>query len=256
MKIQYKTAEEIEILHEGGKKLAGILQELKKLVVPGISTLELETKARELFKASGGEPAFFGYRPEGVRRPYPAALCVSINEEIVHGIPNDDPVVLEEGDIVTLDAGMKYKGLVTDHAITVPVGEITQEDKKLIAVTEESLYAGIKQARLGRTIGDIGAAIQAVGEKAGFGICEGLCGHGVGHDVHEDPYVPNTGKKGEGMKLEEGLVIAIEPMFALGTNQIIGLDDEYTYITADEKKSAHFEHTVAITKDGPKILTK
>ena len=256
MSIKLKTVEEIEILKEGGRKLADILRELKKLIVPGVSSLTLESKARELFRASDGKPAFLGYRPEGVKRPYPAALCVSVNEEIVHGIPNDSPFILEEGDIVTLDAGMLYKGMITDHAITVAVGNIDSESKRLLAVTEESLYAGIRQAKVGNTIGDIGAAIQKIGDKAKFGICEGLCGHGVGYTVHEDPYVPNTGKKGKGTILQEGLVIAIEPMFAMGTEEIIGLDDEYTYITADEKRSAHFEHTIAITKDGPIILTK
>lgn len=254
--IKLKTPGEIEILKEGGKKLAGILQELKKEVRPGVGTKDLEVRAQELFKESGGKPAFFGYRPEGVKRPYPAVVCVSVNDEIVHGIPTEPSYELQEGDIVTLDAGMKYKGMITDHAITVPVGKISQEDKKLLAMTEESLYAGIKAAVIGNTLGDIGAAIQAVGEKAGFGICEGLCGHGVGFDVHEDPYVPNKGRAGQGMKLEEGLVIAIEPMFAHGTADIIGLDDEYTYVTADAQNAAHFEHTVAITADGPQILTR
>ena len=254
--IKLKTPEEIEILAVGGKKLANILQELKKIVASGVSTQALEDRAVELFEESGGKPAFLGYRPEGVKRPYPASVCVSVNEEIVHGIPNESSVILQEGDVVTLDAGMLYEGLVTDHAITVVVGEADKDSKRLIAITEESLYAGIKAAQIGNTVGDIGAAIQAVGDKAGFGICEGLCGHGVGYSVHEDPYVPNEGMKGQGTKLEEGLVIAIEPMFALGTGEIIALDDEYTYVTADKKNAAHFEHTIAITKDGPRILTK
>jgi methionyl aminopeptidase len=230
--------------------------ELKKVVEPGISTQILEDKAQELFRESGGKPAFLGYRPEGVKRPYPASVCVSVNDEIVHGIPNENAVILQEGDIVTLDSGMLYEGLITDHAITVTVGEVDKESKRLIAVTEESLYAGIKAAQVGNTVGDIGAAIEAVGKKAGFGICEGLCGHGVGYSVHEDPYVPNIGTPGQGMKLKEGLVIAIEPMFALGVADIIALDDEYTYVTADAQNAAHFEHTIAITADGPRILTK
>lgn len=254
--IRLKTKEEIEILSVGGKKLANILRELKKITLPGKTTQDIEDKAQELFKESGGKPAFLGYRPEGVKRPYPASVCVSVNDEIVHGIPNENTYEFQEGDVVTLDAGMLYEGLITDHAITVAVGEIDKESKRLIAVTEESLYAGIKAAQIGNTIGDIGAAIQAVGDKAEFGICEGLCGHGVGYLVHEDPYVPNTGISGEGMRLEEGLVIAIEPMFALGTADIIGLDDEYTYVTADAQNAAHFEHTIAITADGPRVLTK
>ncbi len=254
--IRLKTPEEIEKLHVGGKKLAGILQELKKMVVPGVNTQEIEDKAQELFEASGGKPAFLGYRPEGVKRPYPAHVCVSVNDEIVHGIPNENVAVLEEGDVVTLDSGMVYDDMITDHAITVIVGEGDKESRRLVAVTEESLYAGIKAAQVGNTLGDIGAAIQEVGQNAGLGICEGLCGHGVGYSVHEDPYVPNTGVSGQGQKLEEGLVIAIEPMFTLGVSDIVGLDDEYTYVTADARNAAHFEHTIAITADGPKILTK
>jgi len=254
--IKLKTPEEIEILSIGGKKLARILQKLKKNVTSGVSTQALEDKAQKLFEEEGGKPAFLGYRPEGVRRPYPASVCVSVNDEIVHGIPNENPTILQEGDVVTLDAGMLYQGMITDHAITVTVGEVSKESSRLVAITEESLYAGIKAAQIGNTVGDIGAAIQAVGDKAGFGICEGLCGHGVGYSVHEDPYVPNIGSPGQGVKLEEGLVIAIEPMFALGTADIIALDDEYTYVTADEKNAAHFEHTIAITKDGPRVLTK
>jgi len=254
--IKLKTPEEIAILTIGGKKLAGILQDLKKIVAPGVSTQELDDRAVELFRESGGKPAFLGYRPEGVKRPYPASVCVSVNSEIVHGIPNENSKELKEGDVVTLDSGMLYEGMITDHAITVVVGEIDKESKRLIAVTEESLYAGIKAARIGNTVGDIGAAIQAVGDKAGFGICEGLCGHGVGYSVHEDPFVPNIGVSGQGVKLEEGLVIAIEPMFTLGTDRILALDDEYTYVTADGKNAAHFEHTIVITKDGPRILTK
>jgi methionyl aminopeptidase len=254
--IKLKTKEEIEIMAEGGKILAEIIRRIGEKVKPGVVTSYLEDEALKIFKELGAKPAFLNYSPQGAKRPYPAALCVSINDEIVHGIPNENPQTLEEGDIVTLDSGVLYKGLITDHAITFPVGEISKENRKLLTVTRESLSSGIKAAVVGGRIGDIGSAIQKHGDNNGYGICDSLCGHGVGYEVHEDPYVPNFGRAGTGDVLEEGMVIAIEPMFTRGTDDVNCLSDGYTYVTSDGSNSAHFEHTVAITKDGPIILTK
>lgn len=254
--IRLKTKEEIEALREGGAILAGIIQKLSCMIKPGVSVDAIEQEARKLFKEAHAVPAFLNYRPEGARRPYPSAICISVNEEIVHGIPNEDPRILQEGDLITLDAGCLYKKMITDHAITYPVGKISKESKKLLDATRESLMSGIKEARAGNTIGDIAAAIEAHAVKNGLSVCEGLCGHGVGYSVHEDPYVLNEGRRGTGEKLVAGMVIAIEPMFALGTHRIKLLKDGYTYVTADNSYAAHFEHTVAITEDGPIICTK
>ncbi|KKQ34550.1 MAG: hypothetical protein US50_C0044G0008 [Candidatus Nomurabacteria bacterium GW2011_GWB1_37_5] len=262
-----KTKEEIEIMREGGRRLAAILQNVKEKIKPGVSTKELDDYTRELIKdgeqpasAQGSgeakdEPAFLNYKPAGVKRPYPAALCVSVNEEVVHGIPSPDRI-LKEGDIVSIDCGLKHNGLFTDHAITVPVGEISKEAKKLIAVTEEALYIGIKAARVGGRIGDIGEAIEKFVAPHGYGIVRVLSGHGVGKKIHEDPYVPNYGEKGTGPKIVEGMTIAIEPMLTLGTDDVMLHSDEYTYSTTDKSLSAHFEHSIAITERGPQILTK
>lgn len=256
MAIKYKTKEEIEILKEGGKRHAFILREVSKIVKPGISTNELESLARKLIEEGGDKASFLGYKPRGSKRPYPAALCVSVNNEIVHGIPNENPLVLQEGDIVSIDLGLTHKGMITDAAITVPVGKISKENKKLLDDCKESLSLGIKQVKLGGHIGDIGYAIGTFGKEKGYGICQGLSGHGVGYSVHEDPYVPNEGKKGQGEKLKSGMVIAIEPMFSLGSDKIVLDKDGYTYKTKDGSNAAHFEHTVAITDDGIFVLTK
>lgn len=252
--IKLKTAEEIKQLRAGGQILAQILKALSQEVKPGLKTNELEIKARVLIKEAGAESAFLGYKPAGSRLAYPAALCVSVNEEIVHGLPSER--VLEEGDIVTLDLGLKYQGLFTDMAVTVPVGEVSDEAKKLIAGTEEALAAGVAAARPGGRVGDIGAAVEAVGRKYKFGLVTDLAGHGVGYGVHEEPYVPNYGERGSGEKLLPGLVIAIEPMFTLGVGKTKLLSDGFTFITADKSWAAHAEKTIAITEDGVEILTK
>lgn len=254
--IKLKTPEEIEKLKIGGQKLAQILQELKKDVVPGASSVDLNEKGDRLIREAGGEPSFLGYTPTGANRPFPAAICVSVNDEIVHGIPNEEEKIIKDGDVVTLDAGLIYDGLFTDHAITIIVGEVDKSVRELVTRTEEALMAGIKQARVGNRIGDIGAAILKVAESADLSVVESLTGHGVGYGVHEDPYVPNYGRAGEGELIEEGLVIAIEPMFALGGDEIKVARDGYTYLTADGSISAQFEHTIAVTADGPVILTK
>ena len=249
-----KTEEEIKILREGGKRLAQILNKVKDKVRPGISTKELDTYAYELIKEGGDEPAFLNYRPEGAEYPYPASLCVSVNDEVVHGIPNADRI-LKEGDIVGIDCGLKHKNLFTDMAITVPVGEIDAEVKKLLKVTREALEKGVSAARAGNRVGDVSHAIESFVRPYKYGIVEVLSGHGVGRSIHEDPYVPNFGKPGTGPKLEAGMVIAIEPMINEGTKNVKLDSDGYTYRTVDDKKSAHFEHTVLISETGPEILT-
>lgn len=254
--IKYKTEEEIAIMREGGKIHARILKEVAKKVKPGVKTDELNDYAERLIDEAGCTASFLGYQPYDAKRPYPAALCVSINEEIVHGIPNEGGRILFEGDIVTLDLGLTYKGLITDAAITLPVGKISKEAQNLIQATKEALDRAIVAMRLNGHIGDIGDAVMQVAMKHKLGIVEGLSGHGVGYSVHEEPFVPNKAKRGEGPKLQEGLVIAIEPMFSLGSRDIKRLSDGYTFITRDKSLSAHFEHTVAMTKNGAEVLTK
>lgn len=254
--IKLKSKEDIEILKEAGAKLAKIMRGAEIFAKPGVSTDQVEDYFVEEIKKSGSKPAFLNYTPHGSKRPFPAAACVSINDEIVHGIPNEEPKILKEGDIVTFDSGLIYKGMYVDHAVTYSVGESTDEIKKLMNVTKDALMAGIKEARIGNKIGDISAKIQKIADKSGLTIIEGLAGHGVGYGIHEDPYVPNEGQKGTGDLIEEGLVIAIEPMFSTGSSEIILEDDGYTYSTSDGSLSCQFEHTIAVTKDGPLILTK
>lgn len=253
--IRLKTEKEIKTMREGGKRHAEILREVAKKVAPGVSTKELNELAYKLIKKGGDKPAFLNYTPEGVSYPYPASLCVSINDEVVHGIPNAK-VFLEDGDIVSLDLGLVHKGLITDGAITIPCGKISKEAKELIKVTKKALDLAIKAAKPGNTTGDIGHAVESFIKPLGYGIVKILSGHGVGYEVHEDPYVPNYGKPGTGEKLVPGMVIAIEPMVNLGKGEVCVTDDEYTYITKDGKISAHFEHTIAITKKGADVLTK
>lgn len=265
--IRYKTEEEIEIMKEGGRIHSRILNEVAKKVKPGIKTGELNMYAEKLLDEAGAIGSFFGYQPKEAKRPYPASLCVSINEEIVHGIPNEggfpskngygsEGKILFDGDIVTLDLGVTYNGLITDSAITVPVGKISKEAEILIKATKEALEKGIKAIKIGGHIGDIGANIMEVAIKYNLGVIEGLSGHGVGYDVHEEPFVPNKAKRGEGPKIERGLVIAVEPMFSMGSRKIKRLSDGYTYITRDKSLSAHFEHTIAVSSNGVEILTK
>ncbi|MEX2013809.1 MAG: type I methionyl aminopeptidase [Parcubacteria group bacterium] len=255
MTIHLKTSEEIDILREGGRRLARILETLASKVAPGVSALSLEEEAVRLIEAGGDKPAFLGYRPQGARRPFPAALCISINNEIVHGIPNEAEKIVRDGDIVSLDLGILHRGLITDAAVTVGAGIIDAESKKLVEATKLALTKGIEAALPGKTIGDIGAAISAVARAGGFTLAEGLVGHGVGYKVHEDPFVPNVGVAGRGEKLVPGLVIALEPMLNAGEARIKVLADGYTICTRDGSKSAHFEHSIAITEKGHIILT-
>jgi methionyl aminopeptidase len=255
--IKYKTEEEIAIMREGGKIHAQILKEVAKKVKPGVKTGDLNDFAERLIDEAGGTASFLGYQTPDAREPYPAGLCVSINEEIVHGIPNgENDRILFEGDIVSLDMGLTLNGLVTDASVTVPVGKISKEAETLIRATREALEKAIAAMRPRGHIGDIGAAVLEVAQRYGFGVVEGLSGHGVGYSVHEEPFVPNKAKRGEGPELKPGLVIAIEPMLSLGSREIKRLSDGYTYITRDKSLSAHFEHTVAVTKSGIEVLTK
>jgi len=250
-----KNEKEIKILKEGGKRLAEILAKVAKAVKAGVTTAELDQLARTLIaKKKGDTPSFLHYTPEGVRRPYPAALCVSINEEVVHGIPSNR--VIKDGDVVTVDLGLNHKGMFTDHATTVVVGKASKEVKNLIAGTKKAIAAGIKAAKPKATTGDIGSAIEKVLREHGLGVVKMLSGHGVGHAVHEEPYVPNYGNPGTGTSLAPGMVIAIEPMATLGSGRVRVLADEYTYIASDQKTACHFEHTVLITEKGSEILTK
>lgn len=251
---KFKTKEEIANLRISGQRLAFVLQEVKKSIKPGISTLELDTLAEKLIRDGGDTPPFKNYTPHGARSPFPAALCVSVNDEIVHGIPSKDRI-LQEGDIVSIDLGVTHNGMITDAALTVAVGDVSHEIEALIADTERSLYEGIKAAKVGGRIGDISAAIERVGNKGGYGIVRELGGHGVGHAVHEEPYVPNYGSKGTGPLLKPGMVLAIEPMFMLGEEDIRLMPDGYTIVTHDGSISAHFEHTIVITEDGVEVVT-
>ncbi len=254
--ITIKNDKDIEILREGGKRLSEILKVLSSKVKPGVTARELNDLAHEMASRDGDKPAFYNYRPYGAKRAYPAALCVSINEEVVHGIPNEEEKVLKEGDIVSLDMGLMHKGLFTDSAITVAVGEVSPELEKLVNITREALSVAIKASKAGNHIGDIGYAIERLVRPHGYGIVEDLCGHGVGYKVHEDPFVPNFGEKGKGEKLKPGMIIAIEPMLNMGTHHVKQMKDGYTYKTADNQPSAHFEHTILITKGEAEILTK
>lgn len=253
MAIKLKTEAEIKILRAGGQRLAQILHQVAQAAEPGVPTRDLDQLARELIANNGDEPSFLNYQPRGAALPYPAALCVSINEEVVHGLPGER--VIRDGDIVGLDLGLKHQGLFTDMAITVPVGNVSEGAKRLILMTREALEAGIKAARPGKTLGDIGAAIAAKAKRYGLGLITDLGGHGVGYKVHEAPEVANEGEKGKGLKLEVGLVIAIEPMLALGRGVVNFMPDGYTVKTADGSLSAHFEKTIAITPNGPLVLT-
>jgi len=255
MAVTIKTDEEIAILREGGKRLAYILSEVVKAVGPGVSTLELDNLARKLAEENGDKPSFLNYKPKGAPRAYPASICISINDEIVHGIPNEEPKILKEGDLVSLDMGLEHKGLFTDHAVTIGVGKIDEVGQKLMDTTKQALVEAIKVIKDGKYVRDISYAIEKYVRPMRYGIVEELCGHGVGYKVHEDPYVPNYCLEDKGEKLRAGMVIALEPMLNEGTKKITLDKDGYTYRTADGKRSAHFEHTVVVTKKGAEILT-
>ncbi len=252
-----KTEKEREILREGGKRLAGILSQLGEMVAPGITTQDLEDRALEIIAELGDKPATLGYKPKGAKRPYPAALCVSINDEIVHGVPNEDPQVLKEGDIVSIDCLLTHKGLITDSAITVGVGKINAEDKKLINAVKEARAEGIKQAIAGNKIKEIGKAVSAVAKKYGYELPPELGGHGVGKKVHERPFIANYENGPDAnVVLKDGQVIAIEPMMSIGSAKLKLASDGYTYKVKDGSKTAHFEHTVIVGTKSAEVLTK
>jgi methionyl aminopeptidase len=255
--ITKKSAEEIEILKEAGGILGTILRTLGESLKPGMSTLDVDDMAMELVEKYQVEPVLLGYHPTFADFPYPAAICVSVNDCVQHGVPSED-VILKKGDTVNLDMSIAHKGMIVDSGITVPVGEISDEARRLIEVTKEALALGIKQAKPGNHIGDISHAIQTLVEARGFSVVEVLCGHGVGYAVHEEPTIPNFGKPGTGPLIEAGHVYAIEPIVNIGSADVF-FDDEgdgYSVYTEDGSWSAHFEHTVAITENGPLILTK
>jgi methionyl aminopeptidase len=250
MAIVCKSAAEIEKMRRSGRIVREVLDHLRTLVAPGVSTMDLERAAETKIKDMGAKPAFKGYYD------YPCVLCTSINEEIVHGIPSEKRV-LKVGDIVSIDCGVVLDGYYGDAAITVPVdGALSSELGKLLEVTEASLYKGIEQARIGNSVGDVGAAVQQHVEANGFSVVREFVGHGIGTRLHEEPQVPNFGMKGYGPKLKEGMVLAIEPMVNSGKAATRVLDDKWTAVTADGSYSAHFEHCVAVTRNGPMILTQ
>lgn len=243
-----KSPEEIEKIMASDIIVANILNKLRNMIKPGITTIELDRYSEELALKMGAKPAFKGYRG------YPFSLCTSVNGEVVHGMPSDR--VLKAGDIISLDFGIYYKGYYGDSAITLPVGEVSRVSQALISTTEEALHCGIEEMRAGNRLGDISAAIQECVEAAGFSVVRDFVGHGIGKSLHEDPQIPNFGVRGRGIKLKTGMVFAIEPMVNEGTYKVKVLDDGWTVVTADGKLSAHFEHSVAITEDGPVILSK
>ncbi len=243
-----------EALIEGGKLLGEILERLAREVIVGVTTLELDALAEKLIRAVGGTPAFKGYQSEGDTRPYPATVCTSINEEVVHGIPSNR--ALKNGDIVGLDIGMKYKGFFTDTAVTIPVGAVSGEVTQLLRDTADALEAGIQVAHIGNRIGDIGYAVSTVAKPNKRGVVRELVGHGVGLAVHEDPQIPNYGEPGTGERIVENMVLALEPMFNMGDRKVKLAGDGWTWVTRDGSLSAHFEHTILITTDGPLVITR
>ena len=247
--ISLKGAEDIERIARAGAIIASLFADIPAHVVPGVSTADLDRFAEDFIRShEGAEPAFKGLYG------FPATLCTSINHEVVHGIPSDRRK-LADGDIISIDCGVKLDGFYADAAITLPVGQVQPEILQLLDTTQRALQAGIAEAHPGGRLGDVGAAIQDVADRGGYGIVRDLVGHGIGRSPHEEPQVPNYGRVGKGMPLEEGLVLAIEPMLNLGSPVVRTLPDRWTVVTSDRKASAHFEHTVAVTSDGPRVLT-
>ncbi|XOB40432.1 MAG: type I methionyl aminopeptidase [Candidatus Nealsonbacteria bacterium] len=245
--IPIKSKEEIEIMREGGNILATIMKELEKRVEPGIATIQLDRLAESLIFKYGGKPSFKGYQG------YPAALCVSINKEIVHAVPSQR--IVKGGDIISLDLGLFYKGFHADMAVTLAVGNVSSEARRLLRATKKALKRGIKKARLGNTFGDISNTIQRYTEDQGFSVVRDLCGHGIGRELHEEPKILNYGKRHSGPEIKEGMCFCIEPMLTLGGWEIKKSEDGFGYETQDGSLSCHFEHTMVVTKQGCQILT-
>lgn len=242
-----KSKIEIEKMRASGKIVGEVLHRLAAMVEPGITTRDLDAEAERIIRAAGAYPTFKGYHG------YPASICTSVNDEVVHGIPGNRK--LKEGDIIGIDCGATLQGYVGDAAVTVAVGKVSEEVEKLLEVTRQSLYQAIEQCQVGNHLGDVCHAVQAYVEPRGYSVVQNYCGHGIGRAMHEDPQVPNYGEPGKGRVLREGLVLAIEPMINLGRHHTKQLKDGWTVVTLDGKPSAHFEHTVAITEEGPQILT-
>ena len=247
MAIILRSRKEIERLRASNRVVMSVMAELKRAIRSGVTTLELDALAERIIRGEGAIPAFKGYRG------YQHTICASINEEVVHGVPSEKK--LKEGDIVSVDVGAKLYGYYGDHAVTFPVGNVDNEAKKLLKCCEESLFKGIEQAKPGNRLFDISHAVQKHAESAGFSVVRSYVGHGVGTNLHEEPQVPNFGEPGTGPELKAGMVLAIEPMLNMGVHDVKVLNDEWTVVTADEKLSAHFEHSVAITENGPDILS-
>jgi len=251
--IHIKTASEVEKMRQAGRIVAEVLERIRERVAPGVTTAELNALAEEVIRRNNAIPSFKGY-PSGSPHPFPAAICASVNEELVHGIPG--PRVLQEGDILSVDVGAIYEGYHGDAAMTYPVGEISEEARRLLEVTEGALYAGIAQARAGNRSGDISAAIQRYVERRGFNVVREYTGHGIGREMHEDPQVPNFGQPGHGVLLRPGMTIALEPMVLAGDCRVRVLDDHWTVVSADGRLTAHFEHTILVRDGEAEILTK
>ena len=248
MSVTIKSEHEIELMREAGRILAIVHYELAKIIRPGISTMDINRKGEEIIRSYDCIPSFLGYNG------YPASVCVSINDEVVHGIPNKKRI-LQEGDIVSLDSGVIYKGYQSDAARTIAIGEISKEAQKLIDVTKQSFFEGIKFAKEGNHLYDISAAIGDYAEKFGYGVVRDLVGHGIGTEMHEDPQIPNFRQKRKGMKLQAGMTLAIEPMINIGRPDVAWTDDDWTVVTDDGSLSAHYENTILITKGEPEILS-
>ncbi|GHT59429.1 type I methionyl aminopeptidase [Endomicrobiia bacterium] len=251
--IELKTVKEIEKMRAAGKVVGEILDKLSEIIKPGITTKDIDVFSEKYIRSLNMIPAFLGIR--GVKYPFPASACVSINDEVVHGIPNASRT-LKSGDIVSIDMGVFYGGYYGDAARTYAVGKISDTAAKLLKITEQSLHKGIEQALPDNRLGDVSSAVQKTVENAGFSVVRDFVGHGIGRALHENPQIPNYGKSGTGVKLLAGMVLAIEPMVNVGSCEVYMLDDDWTVVTKDGSLSAHFEHTVAITKDGYEILTK
>ena len=244
-----KSRKELDRMREAGELIAEVREEIRRMVKPGISTLEIDQAAEKMMRDGGAIPSFKGYLGT-----YPASICASVNDVVVHGIPSAD-TILNEGDIFSVDMAATLNGFVGDTATTIPVGKVDEEKAQLIRVTEECLRLAIEQCRIGRHVGDIGFAVESHAKKFGYGIVKGFTGHGIGRKMHEDPQIPNYGKPGTKEKIRLGYVFAIEPMINVGTEETEILADGWTVVTKDRKSSAHSEHTVAVTENGPEILT-
>ena len=246
--IEVKNDSELQKMREAGKVTAAVLKLMTELVKPGISTLELDAAAEKTIRSFGATPLFLGYYG------FPGTICASVNEEVVHGIPKKDRI-LKSGDIISIDTGARLDGFCSDAAITLGVGEVSDEAQRLMDVTKKSLYKAIGQVKPGKRLGDVEHAVETFAKQNGVGVVRDYCGHGIGRNMHEEPSIPNFGKPGTGPLLEKGMVLAIEPMLTAGTYRVRELDDGWTVVTADGKHAAHFEHTVAVTANGSEIFT-